>query len=679
MSALPDPPIAERRPRVTKLHGDTRTDDYGWLREKGSPAVTAYLEAENAYADAVMAFSKPAQESLYREMVGRMKEDDDTCPYRYGGWEYWSRTTAGRQYPVHLRRPVGGGIEETLLDLNAMAEGHPFMSLGAFQPSPDGRLLAYSTDTTGFRQYTLRVKDLVTGTHLPFAVELGGTIAWASDNETVFYTVDDEAKRPASVFRANLRSGATELLYEETDEMFRVSVHRSRSGEYVFLTSASHTASEVRCLRADLPTGPFALIEPRTAEHEYYADHHPGWFYFLTNDQGRNFRVARTPIDSPGHASWQEVVPHRDGVMLEDLDLFARHLVLSERAGGLQRLRVVAIESGEAHEVAFDEPVYTISTGPNRVWDTAVLRFSYQSLVTPPRVVDYQMDSRSSTTRKQLEVPNYEASQYESERFSIVARDGVAVPVSLVRRRDTPRDGSAPMLLQGYGSYGANYPIAFNSSRMSLVDRGLVVAFAHVRGGGELGKPWHDAGRMTNKMNTFTDFIDVAEALCDRGYTSSDRLVISGRSAGGLLMGAVTNLRPDLFKAVVAGVPFVDVINTMLDASLPLTVGEWEEWGNPNIEEEYRYLKRYCPYTNLEPRGYPAMFVKTALNDSQVMYWEPAKYVAKLRALKRDANPLIFRTDMGAGHGGASGRYDYLREVAEEYAFILWQAGKLSE
>ena len=672
------PPVAARIPRTTTLHGDERIDDYAWLREKGTPEVTAHLEAENAYADEMLAHTKPLQEQLYREMLGRIKEDDDSFPYRHGDWLYYSRVEAGKQYAIHCRKASDGAPEQVLLDLNVMAEGHSFMGLGAFQPSPDGRLLAYSTDTTGYRQYRLRVKDLASGEHLDFEAEPAGTVAWAGDNATVFFTVDDDAKRPAQVFRHHLQTGKRDLLFEEPDEMFRVSVHRSRSGRFLFLTAASHTATEVRYLPTENPGEAWHLIAERDREHEheYYADHHSDWFYFLTNDAGRNFRVARAPLATPARDSWEEVVAHRDGVMIEDLDLFAGHMVLSERAEGLQRLRVTNLESGETHEAAFPEPVYSVSTGPNRVWETPVVRYSYQSLVTPPQVVDYDMDARTATIRKQQEVPNFDPAKYASERIWIAARDGKRVPVSVLSLKGAPRDGTSPMLLQGYGSYGANYPIAFNSNRMSLVDRGMMVAFAHIRGGGELGKPWHDDGRMLRKMNTFTDFIDAAEALVAQGYTSRDRLTISGRSAGGLLMGAVTNLRPDLFKAVVAGVPFVDVINTMLDASLPLTVGEWEEWGNPQIEAEYQYLKRYCPYTNLEAKAYPAIFVKTALNDSQVMYWEPAKWVAKLRTLKTDSNPLIFRTDMGAGHGGASGRYDYLHEVAEEYAFILWQAGK---
>jgi oligopeptidase B len=674
-----EPPIAARRPVTTVLHGDTRIDDYAWLREKGSTEVTAYLEAENAYADSIMAPTKALQDRLYAEMLGRIKEDDETYPYQYGDWLYYSRTEAGKQYPVHCRKAGGSDKEEILLDLNAMAEGHPFMSLGAYQPSPDGRFLAYSTDTTGFRQYALVVKDLASGEHLPFKVEQAGTVAWSNDNETVYYTVDDEAKRPARVFRYRLNATSADFVYEEPDEMFRVSVHRARSGGCLFLTSASHTTTEVRYLRTDDPLGRWQVIAGRDPEHEYYADHHGEWLYILTNDRGRNFRIARAPLSRPGRENWEEVIAHREEVMIEDLDLFAEHMVLSERTDGLQRLVVRSLRSGASHVVEFDEPVFTVSTGPNRTWDTTLLRYSFQSPVTPPQVIDYDMDRRSATIRKELEVPGYRAADYRTERLWIEAGDGVKVPVSLVYRQDLKRDGSAPLLLQGYGSYGANYPISFNSNRASLLDRGITIAFAHIRGGGEMGKGWHDAGKMLTKMNTFTDFIDVAEGLVERGFTNSGALVASGRSAGGLLMGAVMNLRPELFKAVVAGVPFVDVINTMLDASLPLTVGEWEEWGNPQVEEEYRYIKQYCPYTNVAAKRYPAVFVKTALNDSQVMYWEPAKWVAKLRAMKTGDDPLIFRTDMGAGHGGASGRYDYLREVAEEYAFILWQTGRDTE
>ncbi|MEO8538266.1 MAG: S9 family peptidase [bacterium] len=672
----PMPPIAIRKPTTTSVHGDARTDDYAWMREKGTEPVTAYLEAENAYANAVLEPLKPLEAVLYGEMLDRIKEDDESFPYELGGWLYYSRTEAGKQYAVHCRKRSDDSPEEILLDLNAMAEGHSYMGLGAYQPSPDGRYLAYSTDTTGFRQYTLVVKDLESGDHLAFEVQQAGTVAWSNDNNTIFYTVDDEAKRPARVFRYQLNATSAQFIYEEPDEMFRVSIHRARSGQYLFLTSASHTSTEVRYLAAGDALSEWQLIAQRVHEHEYYADHHSDWLYFLSNDAGRNFRVVRAPLASPGREHWQEVVAHRDAVMIEDLDLFAGHMVLSTRAGGLQRLEVIRLSDGEEHTVEFPEPVFTVFTGPNRVWDATLLRYNYQSPVTPPQVVDYDMNSRSMVVRKELEVPGYDRFQYETERLWIAAEDGTKVPVSVVSKRGLRRDGSAPMLLQGYGSYGANYPINFNSNRVSLLDRGIVVACAHIRGGGEMGKAWHDDGKMMTKMNTFTDFVDVAEGLVERGFTSADRLIATGRSAGGLLMGAVMNLRPELFKAVVAGVPFVDVVNTMLDSTLPLTVGEWEEWGNPNVPEEYRYMKGYCPYSNVEAKPYPALFVKTALNDSQVMYWEPAKWVAKLRAHKTDANPLVFRTDMGAGHGGASGRYDYLNEVAEEYAFILWQAGK---
>lgn len=672
------PPVAERKPVRTVLHGDERIDDYAWMREKGTAPVTEYLEAENAYADTTLAPLKPLQQRLYGEMLGRIKEDDETFPYRQGGWHYFSRTQAGKQYATHYRRASDETPEQLLLDLNAMAEGHSYMGLGAFQPSPDGRFLAYSTDTTGFRVYTMRIKDLESGQHLAFEVAAAGAIAWADDNRTIFYTVDDAAKRPYRLYRRDLVTSAEALLYEEADEMFRIAVHRSRSGGYLFLTVSSHTTTEVRYLPAGAPSAPWRLIAAREHDHEYYADHRGAHFYLLTNDTGRNFRVARVSATSPDRANWEEVVAHRDAVMLEDLDLWANHMVLSERAEGLQRLRVIRLESGATHEVSFPEPVYTVATGPNRTWDTPVFRYAYQSPVTPPQVIDYNMDTREAVVRKQLEVPDYDPSGYEAERIWIPARDGTSVPVSIVSKKGAPRDGAAPLLLQGYGSYGINYPLAFNSNRASLLDRGVRVAVAHIRGGGELGKPWHDAGRMHTKLNTFTDFIDVAEALIERRYTGRDGLIATGRSAGGLLMGTVMNMAPDLFHAIVAGVPFVDVINTMLDASLPLTVGEWEEWGNPNLEADYRYMKQYCPYTNIEVRDYPALYVKTALNDSQVMYWEPAKWVAKLRATGANVHPIIFRTDMGAGHGGASGRYDYLREVAEEYAFILWQAGKSS-
>jgi oligopeptidase B len=673
-----DPPVARRVSRDAAVHGETLADDYFWLREKTSPDVAAYLEAENAYADSVMAPTAPLQEALYREMLARIKETDLSVPYREGGYFYYSRTEEGKQYPIYCRKKGGlDAAEEVTLDLNALAAGHSFLSIGAYALSDDGSLLAYSVDTTGFREYTLYIKDLGTGLLRPERIEKTGAVAWANDGQTLFYTIEDHAKRPHRVYRHRLGSTAPDaLVYEENDELFRVWVGRTRSKGFLLLGSASHTTTEVRSLPADQPEGDWRLIAPRRHEHEYDVDHHGDRFYIRTNDQGRNFRLVSAPVEDPAESGWQEVVPHRPEVMLEGMEYFRGHSVLLEREQGLQRLRVTDLRSGASHPVEFPEPAYSAFPSYNPEYDTPLFRYTYQSLVTPSSVFEYDMDRRTSTLLKEQPVlGGYDRTQYVSERLEAIAPDGVKVPISIVYRRGLPRDGRAPVYLVGYGSYGYPLPVGFSSNRLSLLDRGMAVAIAHVRGGGEMGKAWHDDGRMLRKVNTFTDFISAAEHLMAERYTSADRLVIEGGSAGGLLMGAVVNLRPDLFSVVVSKVPFVDVLNSMLDDTLPLTVGEYEEWGNPNRKEEYDYMKAYCPYTNLAPRAYPTMLVKTSFHDSQVMYWEPAKYVARLRTLKTDANPLLLKTNMAAGHGGASGRYDYLREVAFDYAFVLSQLG----
>ncbi|HEY8173363.1 MAG TPA: S9 family peptidase [Dehalococcoidia bacterium] len=675
------PPVAMRRETVDTTHGERRVDDYAWLREKENPEVAAYLEAENAYTASVLAPTVALQETLYAEMLSRIKETDDTPPHRYAGWLWYSRTEEGKQYPILCRKRDANSAEQITLDVNALAEGKPFMALGTYGASPDGRLLAYSTDSTGFRQFTLQVKDLESGELLPERIERSGSVAWASDGRTLFYTVEDDAtKRQYQLYRHRVGEMQDDLVYEEPDERFNIDVHRSRSGAYVFLSIASHTTSEVRFIPAGDPSSEWRTIAPREHEHEYDVDHQGNWLYIATNDRGRNFRLVRAPVADPGREHWEEVLPHRDDVMLEGLLAFEGHIALFERERGLQQIAMQDLASGTWHRMAFDEPVYSLGAQANREYETPRLRFAYQSLVTPNSVFEYDMETRQRELLKRTEVPGgYDASQYTSVRIWVDARDGTPVPVSLVYRKSTPLDGSAAMHLTGYGSYGYPYPVEFSSNRVSLMDRGVVCAIAHIRGGGEMGKRWHDEGKMASKMNTFTDFIDVADGLIARGYTSSDRLVIEGASAGGLLMGAVTNLRPELFRGVISKVPFVDVLNTMLDATLPLTVAEYEEWGNPNIADEYAVMRAYCPYTNLEAKDYPTLLVKTSFNDSQVMYWEPAKYVAKLRALlrtlKTDARPLLLKTNMAAGHGGASGRYDYLREIAVEYAFVVWVVG----
>jgi oligopeptidase B len=690
--ALP-PPLARREPVEHVLHGDRRVDHYAWLREKQNPEVLAYLSAENAYTDAVLCGTEAFQEKLYQEMLGKILQTDLSVPYRLRGFHYFTRTEEGKQYPIHCRkRDVEGSSEELLLDLNVLAEGHSFLGLGSFAVSDDDQLLAYSLDTTGFRQFTLRIKDLRTAETLPETIERATSVAWSSDNCTLFYTIENETtKRSYRLYRHVL--GATQpdaLLYEESDERFRVDVARTRSNAFLILTSASHTTSEVRFLPADQPRSDFRLMAYREDNHEYYVDHHPGpegarpggIFYVRTNSGGRTFRLMTVGVEDPRRKFWREFIPNRPDVMLAASEAFQSHLVLFEREGGLPCLRVVDLSKNApdalaaSHRIEFAEPAYSAALGANPEFITSHVRFQYESFVTPRSVFDYDLGSRERILRKQQPVlGGYDSSQYTSERLHATAPDGTPVPISIVYRRDTPRDSRAPLLLYGYGSYGISVPVSFSSNRLSLLDRGVIYAIAHIRGGGELGKPWHDAGRMRNKGNTFTDFIGSAEHLIAGNYTSPARLIIEGGSAGGLLLGAVTNMRPDLFRIVITHVPFVDVLNTMLDPSLPLTVGEYEEWGNPQIADDYFYIKSYCPYTNLERKAYPAMLVKTSLNDSQVMYWEPAKYVAKLRTLKTDDQPLLLKTNMGAGHGGASGRYDYLREIALDYAFLLSQLG----
>ncbi|MFN2480497.1 MAG: S9 family peptidase [Pyrinomonadaceae bacterium] len=678
-TATATPPVATKTPKSLTYQGETLTDNYFWLREKKSPEVIAHLNAENAYTDAMMKPTEGLQKKLYDEMLARIKQTDTNVPYRDGAYLYYSRTVEGKQYPIFARKKGSEAApEEITLDLNEMAKGHSFMSVAEYEPSDDQNLLAYSTDTTGYREYTLYVKDLRTGADTKVA-ERVSSATWAADNRTIFYVVDDPvSKRSYRLFRRTLGSPQDDLLYEEKDELFDIGVDRTRSRAFVLLTISSHTTSEVRFLPSDKPASEFRVVEPRQHEHEYYVDHRGDTFYIRSNMNGsRNFFLLTAPAADPARKNWKELVPYHKDVMLNDVDLFKDFMVLSQREAGLPRLRVTDLRSDKTYFIEFPEPVYTAGLGVNREFDTRLLRYTYQSFITPSSTYDYDMRARKGTLLKQQPVlGGYDPTKYASERVYAAAADGTRVPVSLYYRRELKRDGTRPMLLGGYGSYGISSNATFSSQRLSLVDRGVVYAVAHIRGGGEMGKAWHDQGRMMNKKNTFTDFVAAADHLVREKYTSKDRLVITGGSAGGLLMGAVANMRPDLFKAVIAYVPFVDVINTMMDATLPLTAGEWEEWGNPvRSKENYAYMKSYSPYDNIEAKAYPTMLVRTSLNDSQVMYWEPAKYVAKLRAMKTDKNPLLFKINMGAGHGGASGRYDALRDTAFDYAFILQQFG----
>jgi oligopeptidase B len=673
------PPAAKKVSHMQTLHGDTLNDDYFWLRERENPEVRKFLEAENAYTDQVMRATEPFQKALYDEMLARIKETDLTVPYRDRGWYYYSRTEKGKQYPIYCRKKGSPEApEEVYLDVNELAKGERFMSVAVRAVSDDGRLLAYTTDNTGFRDYTLWIKDLTTGKLSPEKVARVSSVAWAADNKTLFYVTTDPAKRPFRLYRHTVGAdpASDARLYEEKDERFRVGAYRSRSGAYVFFPVESHTTAEWRYIPATEPSAEMRLIAPREQEREYSVDHRGDLFYIVTNDKGRNNRVVTAPVSSPGRENWKELVPHRDDVMLEDIDLFADWGVFYERQDALPRIRVMNFKSGDVDLLDFPEAIYSVSPSNNREFDTQTLRIDYESFTTPPSVYDVDMATKQRKLLKQQEVlGGYDPSRYTSERRYATASDGTKVPISVVYRKGFVADGKAPLLLTAYGSYGAPSDAEFRSMRVSLLDRGVVFAVGHIRGGGDLGKKWHDQGRMLNKKNTFTDFIACAESLIADKYTSRDRLVIEGGSAGGLLMGAVTNMRPDLFHAVVTHVPFVDVINSMLDESLPLTVGEFEEWGNPKIKEQYDYMKSYSPYDNLAAKDYPAMLVKTSFDDSQVMYWEPAKYVARLRTLKTDKNPLIFKINMAGGHGGSSGRYDRLKETAFDYAFMLTEMG----
>ena len=669
--------MTEKKTKTTKIHNDTMIDDYFWLREKSNPDVIAHLEAENAYSESMMKPTAALQDKLYKEMVGHIKETDKSVPYQWGNYFYYTRTEQGKQYPIYCRTKGKHGAEEVVLDQNKMAEGFKFFSIGAFVPSDDGNLLAYSTDTTGYRQYKLQIKDLRTGELLPESFERVGNVAWTTDGKTIFFTTEDPTtKRSDKFFRHALGSDKTDLIFEEKDELFDIGTGRTRDKAVILLVAESKTSTEWRYLPADSPNTELKTISPREADHEYYVDHRGDLFYIRTNKGAKNFRVVTAPVASPGQANWKELIAHRPEVKVDDLDLFANHLVLSEWQNGLEKLEVFDFKSKKLSSVKFPEPVYSVGVSNNREFNTNVVRYNYQSLVTPSSVFDYNMNTGTSTLLKETEVPGgFDKKNYKSERLFATANDGTKVPLSVVYRKDTKIDGSAPLLLYGYGSYGYSVPPTFSSNRLSLLDRGVVYVIAHIRGGGELGEEWREAGRMMKKMNTFTDFIAAGDYLVKNKYTASDRLVIQGGSAGGLLMGAVTNMRPDLFKAVVAQVPFVDVLNTMLDASLPLTTSEYIEWGNPNEKAAYDYMKTYSPYDNVARKNYPSMLVKVSLNDSQVPYWEGAKFVAKIRSMKTDNNPLLLKTNMGAGHGGSSGRYDYLHEVAFDYAYMLWQMG----
>ena len=680
-----EPPLAPREPKDVTVHGDRRIDDWFWLRDRDDPRTLAYLRAENAYADAWFAPHAALKETLYQEMLSRIRQDDDSVPYRKGNWWYSTRTLTGDQYPRHLRRRAVGverrfdpdGADETLLDLNEMARGKAFLRLGDADVSRDATRLAYTADFTGGRDYTLHVKDLSTGELDAWSMPEVDSIIWGSDSRTLYYVTMDEAKRASRLWR-HVVGAATDdlLLYEEVDELFSIGLDKTRDERYVIVDIGSMDSSEVRLIDADADADAaprLRTVFARRDDIEVDLDHRDGRFFVRINDTGRNFRIVTVDAANADLASAVEIIAARDDVMLDGFDLFAQHLVVTERVAGSLELRVLDLANGGEHRIAFDEAACSVHTDVNPEFETTLLRFVYTSMTTPTSTFDYDLASRERVLRKRQPVPGYDPALYESARLMANASDGTEVPISLVWRRDTRVRGPQPLLLYGYGSYGIPMDPGFSQTRVSLLDRGAIFAIAHIRGGGDLGRTWYEAGKMANKAVTFSDFIACAEALIARGMTVPALFAIEGGSAGGLLMGAVVNQRPELFGAVVAEVPFVDVINTMLDETLPLTAGEFIEWGNPKIAGQYAWMRAYSPYDNLKRGAYPPMLVRTGLNDTQVSYWEPAKYVAKLRTLKTDERPLLFKTNLEVGHGGASGRFDSLREIAEDDAFLLAQ------
>jgi oligopeptidase B len=668
------PPVAKIVPQTSTALGETRTDNYFWLRDRNDPDTVKYLEAENEYTKARMKSTDALQTKLYSEILGRIQQTDLSVPTKRDDYFYYTRTEEGKQYAIYCRKHGSlDAKEEVLLDGNAMAEGHKYFRVGAFAASPNHKLLAYSVDYEGDEAYTIHVKNLTTGKMLVDAIpNTYYSLEWGNDNATFFYTVLDAAKRPYKVYRHTLGVKRNTLVCHETDERFTVELEKTRSRAYILINIGSSLTSEVRYIKADHPKGRFATLLPRVQETEYDVTHRGVSWFIRTNEGAKTFRLIEAPVKDPSRANWKEVMAARPDATIEGVTAFKDELVTEERDRGLIKIRIQNFSTGNTHYIKFTEPVYTASIGANAEYDTKLLRFNYTSLVTPNSVFDYNMATRERELKKQQPVlGGYDPTKYQSERIYATASDGVKVPISLVYRKGLVQNGRAPMLLYGYGAYGISMDPTFSSDRLSLLDRGLIYAIAHIRGGADLGKPWHEDGRILKKKSTFTDFIACAEYLIAEKYTSSDRLAIMGGSAGGLLMGAVTNMRPDLFAVVVAKVPFVDALNTMLDASLPLTVGEYEEWGNPNEKQFYDYIKSYAPYENVAPKDYPTMLVTAGLNDPRVSYWEPAKWTAKLRAMKKDNHLLLLKTNMGSGHFGSSGRYEYIKETAFDYAFLL--------
>ncbi len=670
------PPVAQKIPKIDTLHGDIRIDNYFWLRDRDNPEVIKYLEAENKYTEEVMKPTEELQKRLFDELLSRIKETDLSVPEKIDSFYYYTRTEEGKQYQIYCRKKGNlNAPEEILLDANELAKGHNYLDVGVYKVSPDHQLLAYSIDTTGAEDFTLYFKNLNTGKELTDVIpNTSYSAEWANDNNTVFYNTLDEAKRPYKLYRHLLGTDPKNdaLVYHEKDEAFNLDLKKSKSKAYLFLVLESETTSEDWYLDAYHPDGDFKIIQPRQHEMEYSVEQHGDKFYILTNDNAKNFKLMQVPITNPSKENWKEIIPNRDSVKIDGIEVFKNHLVVYERERGLKKIRITNLSSNEVHYVPFLEPVYTFWPARNPDFNTNLLRFNYTSLVTPRSVFDYNMDTQIRELKKQDEVlGGYDPSLYQSERVFAKAIDGTMIPISLVYKKGMAKNGSNPLLLYGYGAYGISSEPYFSSNLLSLLDRGFTCAIAHVRGGGEMGRYWYDQGKLLNKKNTFTDFISCAEHLIAEKYTSNNKLVIQGVSAGGLLIGSVNNMRPDLFKTVIANVPFVDLINTMMDPSIPLTVIEYEEWGNPNSPQYYDYMRSYSPYDNVAPKNYPNLLITAGLNDPRVAYWEPAKWTAKLRALKTDENLLLLKTNMGAGHGGSSGRYDELKDVAFEYAFIF--------
>lgn len=670
------PPVAPKFPQILLKHGDERLDEYYGMRDHQNPDVIAYLEAENHYTQAMMQHTESLQKSLYDEMLARIKETDLSVPYRKDDYYYYSRTEEGKNYAIFCRKQGSLDAPETIiLDQNQLAQDCEYFSLGICQVSPNHQILAYSVDTTGAEQYILYFLDLNTFQLYPESIpDTYASFAWGNDNQTVFYTTINESQRPFKLFRHTLGTDASldTLVYYETDEAYYLSVGKTRSEAYILMSLGSKITSEFHYLDANYPTGNFQVIHPRQQGMEYEIEHHGDYFYIVTNEDAINFKLMRTPVTKPAKENWELIIPHREEVMLSGVSAFANNLIIFERKSGLPEIRILTLSTGEETYLHFPEPTYTVGEGTNPEFNTNQWRYHYTSLVTPDSIFEYNLDTHEQTLLKETEVlGGYDRTEYQSERLMAPASDGTLIPISLVYKKGLQKNQQNPLLLNGYGSYGANFSPTFSSTRLSLLNRGFVYAIAHIRGGGEMGRKWYEAGKFLAKKNTFTDFIACAEYLIQEQWTSPNYLAISGGSAGGLLMGAVLNLRPELFKAVIADVPFVDVVTTILDPDLPLSVLEWEEWGNPNDKNYYDYMKSYSPYDNVKSQNYPHLLITAGLNDSRVKYWEPAKWAAKLRTLKTDQNLLLLKTNMGAGHSGASGRYEYLKEIAFDYAFLL--------